>query len=150
MGRSAMTNRRLNPRRKTVPPDIIQLLLDGQTKLFLLVEEVKEKISGMGVQGNEISHINRRLSKVEQADEDKEERLSTIETSCIKNHIAPDRREPPAEKPFGRRLLEGVIMAVVISTVLLLCSILGFTMFVNTQAFMDFQHTQIDKTPKHP
>jgi hypothetical protein len=136
-----------------VPPDIIQLLLDGQTKLFLLVEEVKEKVSGIGVQGNEIFHINRRLSKVEQADEDKEERLSMIETSCIKNHIAPDRREPPAEKPFGRRLLEATIMAVVVSAVLLLCSLIGFTLLANTPAFLDFQRTQIDKPtamPKHP
>jgi hypothetical protein len=145
-----MTNRRLNPRRKTVPPDIIQLLLDGQTKLFLLVEEVKDKVSGMGVQSNEIAHLNRRLLKAEETVEAHEESISDLQVGCIKNHVVPDRREPPMEKPFGRRLLEGVVMAVVISTVLLLCSILGFTMFVNTQAFMDFQHTQIDKTPKHP
>jgi hypothetical protein len=119
------------------------MLIDGQAAIFKAIEDMRQEMKDVGVQRNEITHINMAVGKLEDKDEDKEERLGKIEGLCIKNHALPDRR---TEKPFGRRIVEGVIMAVVISISLTLCGILGFTMFVNTQAFYDFHHTQVSKT----
>jgi hypothetical protein len=147
---SARREKRRNPRRKTVPPDIIQVLVDGQKRLFELLDDVRMKVENIGIQSNEITHINSTLLDVKKVAEDHETRIDSIETSCITNHVIPDRREPSPEKSFGQRLAEACIMTVVVGAVAVLCSILGFTMFVNTQAYFDFQHTQISPPAPKP
>ena len=135
-----------------MPPEITQILKEGQDAIFLILEELRKDVREIAVQKNEILHINKALASLEKTDDDHEQRLSEVETKCLRRHAAEDleKGKPTPEKTFGQRLLEGCVYTVVIGAVCILCSILGFTLFVNTPPFFDFQRTQIEKKTSFP
>jgi hypothetical protein len=127
-----------------MPPDdqLQQMLIDGQTKIFDELGDIKKTLAGVAVQKNEIEHINKTIGEMKAVDEDQERRLGDIETTCLKRH--------GMVVPLWIRVRDSVIIAVSVGTVLLILSVLGFTAFINLPKYLDFQRTQINATTSVP
>ena len=138
-------------------PDVVEMLVTGQTAIFDILKELREEVKAIGIQGNEIDHINANMAKIEAVNEDQESRLTDIEKVCIKNHTVMDRREghegePMPEnrkrQPEERPLWVECLRAIAITASVLLFGLVAFTLFENIQPYLDFHRTQITKEAK--
>ena len=145
-------------REGVVSPNVEMMIVDGLKSIFERLGKVEEKISDIGVQKNEIGHINRTLLKLEEVDSDQEERLEAIEVSHIKNHSLPGRREedpdlverPKKDRPLLEQAWRTAVVTGVTGGILLLFSILFFVLFTNAPKFFDFQKTQVNADHAFP
>lgn len=113
-----------------------KLLIDGQTRIFQELDEIKITLNAVAVQKNEIEHINETLENLKAVDDDHERRIKQNELTCLKQH--------GPSPSLVIRVRDNVVIAVVVGGVIFALSVFGFLVMKTLPEYFDFQHTQIN------
>jgi len=95
---------------------LMEVFFDGQKAIFAELKSIGDKIGAIPLHGQEINHLKSAIAD--------------IKVHCTNQHAKP---------PTG--LLKQIGSDLARATALLLFAILAFTLFNNTQAYFNQQHT---------